>query len=242
MATKKTPAAKPPTKAATNKQLAPIAKEINVRMDKAMTYTNKAIDHRLAAALKLAEAKKLCEAGDVDFKAWATKHFKQSFDELRRLTNCGTADDPRQAIEDLRTRKANDNRKLRARKKNGSRSPEPAIPQHPAEHADDGLNALPDDERLSVVTHHAEKMGMAVVSKTEAEKPAAEKAPPKPKATLSNAKNMFTLLAASDKMKMLKWAAESVGATIDHGFSGAAKKGNGEDKGVVAGLPAGLLK
>ena len=52
---------------AAHQQLAPIAKEINVRMEKAGQALDKADDHRLAAALRLSEAQALCQKSGIKF-------------------------------------------------------------------------------------------------------------------------------------------------------------------------------
>ena len=54
-------AAKPAKHTAVLRKLAPVAKEINTRLEKASQMTDKAFDHRLAAAIRLGDAKETCE-------------------------------------------------------------------------------------------------------------------------------------------------------------------------------------
>lgn len=82
--------------------LKPIAKEINVRFTKAAKLDRDADDHRLAAALKLAEAKAKCEADKLNFKKWAEENVSQGYETVRKLVVIGAADDPQAALEDMR--------------------------------------------------------------------------------------------------------------------------------------------
>jgi hypothetical protein len=104
------------------------AKEINVRLQKANEIEGKADDHRLAAAIKLAEAEKLCIAAGMKFKDWAEKNITQSWETSRKLLAVGKAPEPTLALQDLRGRNKEANRKLRERqsKDKGSRDTKPA--------------------------------------------------------------------------------------------------------------------
>ena len=58
------------------KKLSPLANEINVRFEKASKLDGQADDHRLAAALRLNEAKQLCAASGIRFREWVEKEVK----------------------------------------------------------------------------------------------------------------------------------------------------------------------
>ena len=113
MATKKTPAAKKPAKKAAAKKPVKVAidvatfeqaaaREINVRLQKAAEIEGKADDHRLAAALKLAEAKAKCDAASINFKKWCEANVEQKFETVRKLAVVGAAKEPAKALADLR--------------------------------------------------------------------------------------------------------------------------------------------
>ena len=56
------------------RKLAPFAKEINTRLEKAAKMEDNAYDHRLAAALQLDKAKKQAEADKIPFKKWCEEN------------------------------------------------------------------------------------------------------------------------------------------------------------------------
>lgn len=76
--------------------LTDLAHEINVRLQKAD-------DHRLSAAIKLAEAKALCAEHGIAFKEWVVENIQfVGYVECTRLAKIGGADDPAKALEDHR--------------------------------------------------------------------------------------------------------------------------------------------
>lgn len=94
------------------KELAPIAKEINVRLGKAEKLESDAHDHRLAAAIKLAEAEEICKRAGVGFKAWAEANVKSgdgnllTYGAVRKLLYIGRADNPEEELERQREAQA----------------------------------------------------------------------------------------------------------------------------------------
>lgn len=104
--------------------LADLAHEINVRLQKAD-------DHRLSAALKLAEAKAECERVGITFKAWVAKEIHLGYVEANKLALIGAQPDPAQALEDHRRRGAERMQKARAARPVVSRDTTPAIAPPP---------------------------------------------------------------------------------------------------------------
>lgn len=117
--TKTSEGAKPP------EELAPLAKEINVRLDKAAKLESDAHDHRLAAATQLAKAKEICTRAGVGFQAWAEANIKEvngqavGFQVIRKLANLGEQDDPKAALDAARAAQAERAKASRDRKKEG---------------------------------------------------------------------------------------------------------------------------
>lgn len=99
------------------KELAPIAKEINVKIELAAKMDSKAGDYRLSAALMLEEARKKCEAAKIHFKKWATENIPYSYENVRKLVAVGAAPEPAKALEDLRLKNAEANKRHRDAKK-----------------------------------------------------------------------------------------------------------------------------
>lgn len=169
--------AKGEAQAETLKTLKPIAKEIVTRLEKAEKEEQLASDHRVAAALRLAEAEKSCKEVGLNFKKWWEENGeKLSYETVRKLVTAGASGDPQKAalaIEDMRAKNAAANRKSRTKKKatNGAGTPIPgkAEPKMtPFKAADLALQALPEEVSLELIKGRAAKLGMAVVSRTEA--------------------------------------------------------------------------
>ena len=80
------------------RELAPVAKEINVRLEKAAQSDGKAFDHRLAAAIQLDAARQMCVERKINFKSWAEENVTQSFETVRKLVAIGASEDPQLAL------------------------------------------------------------------------------------------------------------------------------------------------
>ena len=80
------------------------------------TCFQKSNDYRLTAAIKLAEAKTVCAKAGVPFKSWAEREIRFSYTEATRLAKIGGADNPEQALADLRQKNRIRNKKSRTKK------------------------------------------------------------------------------------------------------------------------------
>lgn len=98
-------------------ELASLANEINKRLTLADRLDAQSSDHRLAAAIRLSEAKALCEQKAMPFRKWAEAHIPHAFVTIRTLAKIGGQPDPKLALENYRTKNAEANRELRLRKK-----------------------------------------------------------------------------------------------------------------------------
>ena len=90
-------------------KLGTMAGEINVRLGKAEGYDGqaetamkKADDHRLAAALRLADARTLADDHRIGWKRWVDKNIDRSYRDVKRLVAIGSAEDPVLALESAR--------------------------------------------------------------------------------------------------------------------------------------------
>ena len=90
--------------AQTIRALVPIAKEINVRLDKASKLQGDADDYRLGAALFLVKARDACDKVKINFKKWAEANISLSYESARKLVAVGAAKDPKAALADWRER------------------------------------------------------------------------------------------------------------------------------------------
>ena len=209
-------------------KLKPVAKEINTRLDKANKMSSDAFDHRLAAAIRLEDARKMCKIAGVIFKKWAEANVIHSYETVRKLTAVGGASDPALALADLRlaTRKAvakhtakknavlaNTNDKTDGGPVHGGTHSAPS--RTPWEIAEDMVASLPEKEQISLVEARASLLGRKVITSSDAEMLRSYKAPGKVSDTLKGMKKAFEMMKASEKMKFLKWAATSVGATVE---------------------------
>lgn len=151
------------------KTLAPIAKEVNVRLEKADRAEKDADDHRLAAALRLADAEKVCAEAGIKFKAWASEHITKSFETVRKLVYVGRSDNPQQALEDMRGRNAEANRELRERQKADrealqieDKTPSKVSPKDPEKLFED-FCALRTGDKMAFVSRVANEVGLKVI-------------------------------------------------------------------------------
>lgn len=210
------------------KTLTPMAQEINVRFNKAESLEGKADDHRLAAAITLANAKAECDKLGINFRKWAEKHVKQSFENVRKLVRVGQAPDPKLALADMRGKNAERMKAARAAeraeppKQIEQRKEEPAAPtganQPTAEDVLEMAHGLGDEDAVKLAKKVAEENGFEVVSKAELEAMRIEKAAPKKGNPLDEAKHAFTCVPVPQRMEFLEWAAGQVGATVSTGF------------------------
>ena len=211
-------------------KLKPVAKEINTRLEKAEKMSSDAFDHRLAAAIRLEDARKMCKKAGVVFKKWVEANVTQSYETVRKLAAVGGAPDPALALADLRLsiRKAvakhTASKKIAALAKPtggdveiGGRSSAPS--RTPWEIAEDMVASLSEKEQLSLVEARASLLGRKVITANDAEALRSAKAPGKVSATFKGMKKAFEAMKASEKMKFLKWAATSVGATVESSLS-----------------------
>ena len=122
-----------------------MAGEINVRLGKAEGYDGqaetamkKADDHRLAAALRLADARTLADDHRIGWKRWVDKNIDRSYRDVKRLVAIGSAEDPVLALESAR--KHGRDAKARSRDRDGGVIGDRA-PAHP-----EGQQTASEDE------------------------------------------------------------------------------------------------
>jgi hypothetical protein len=202
-----------------NKKLDPIAKAINVRLEKAAKLEGDADDHRLAAALETARAAQVCEAAGIKFKDWAADHLTgQSWEKVRKLLYIGKSDEPAKALADLR----DGTKKAQAKHRDKTKAKLQAAPvklieaPKPAEI----VAGLKPEEQVALVKKTAKDLGLAVVSETDAKAlDQFRKTPPAKAAPVSEPSPVgydaiikaVSSLKASEKLKLARWLADVVG-------------------------------
>lgn len=186
------------------RELAPLAQEINVRLEKAARVQTKALDHRLAAAQRMEEARVLCERKKINFKRWAEEHIKLSYNEVKRLARVGASDDPRAALEDMRAKTRTRTARVRAKKE--------ATPSAPSNEPKDTPYTLEQQtreiERLVVEAGDLEQDIVGLKAALEAARDQL------PTLDLEALKEAFEDLDPSDKIELLRHAAEQIGAEL----------------------------
>jgi colicin import membrane protein len=201
------------------KVLAPIAKEINVRLEKALKLDQQGDDHRLAAALQLEEARKKAEEMKINFKAWAEKNVTQKWETVRKLAAIGGAEDPKAALLLTREKNKEANKAARARKKSDTPTKAAqlgnanigkeavstgASSKSAFQQASDAINALSDDVSMELLKNEAASHEMALVPLKEAQRlldSGKEDA-------MGKAKAAFKALPAGDKLKFFDYVEE----------------------------------
>lgn len=136
--------------------LATLAHEINARLTLATRADEKANDHRLAAALHLAAAKKACAEAKIVFIRWAENSIAQNRRTILLLAQVGSASDPAAALAELREKNALNNQRLRERRAiSHTRRAAPTVAPQPALEAPTP-EAWPDDrDEASSQAEHA---------------------------------------------------------------------------------------
>ena len=202
--------------------LVSVAKEINVRLEKANQAEGKADDHRLAAALKLEEARKKCQFAKISFKQWIDNNVTKSFAEVYKLAKVGAASEPKKALADMRSGAAARNRALRKRQ-SMSRDTIAAASENqstatPYERADQLIALLPDKQILTLVGNKVAPLGMRLVSDASAKKlRQLEDSNGRP-ITYAEVQKVFLGLKASDKIMFVKWAGDNIGVEVTGDF------------------------
>jgi hypothetical protein len=238
-------AAKAKETAKVEKELAPLAKDINARFASAMKTMEKADDMRLAAALQLAAAEKLCEAAGIKFRTWAEANItEQTWRNVRLLLPVGRAgaDKGTQMLEDMRKGNADRNKAHRDKKKAEPRSlPSPSADVVRAPKVsefrkiEEQVQLMPDIEQKAIAETALHKLGFEVAPAGRGaafQKMQNELEQIKIGGNLAAAKAAFDGLSAKDKMSLVEYAAKVVGCKIEMPSFG----GTGE----MPELPAGL--
>src|SRR5437764_12201760 len=76
-----------------------LAKEINVRFQKADQYQGKADDHRIAAGILLLQAREVVKANGLVWGAWLLENVKRSRQDVYKVMALAAAPDPQAARE-----------------------------------------------------------------------------------------------------------------------------------------------
>lgn len=209
--------------------LEPIALEINVRLEKAENAEGQAFDHRLAASLNAADAKKRCEKVGIKFKGWCDDNLKQTYDTVRKLATIGAAGSPAKvkiALEDFRARTAKHNRDSRARKAASSSASAPAssnvgvqvpdscgsverVTATPFSKAFDAVRLLPETDRVQLAREVIIPSGMSVVTKD-----VAHRANLAGDDLAENIKLSFDRLGEAQRRAFVDWAARRCDGTV----------------------------
>jgi hypothetical protein len=203
------------------RKLAPLAKEIKIRLSKADAMEGTAFDHRLSAAYQLAEAQKIAKDEKIDFKEWCETVLGRPYNTVRKLVRVGLSNDPAQALEDMRGRNKTDNKTFREREKSKGKaatSREVNGPElTPSARITSGFRAIKEDEGVNIVQAQAERYGLQVVSPDEAQaaRAAHEVAKYGP---VEQIKTLFESASAHEKLIVVNFVVASVGASLTNGF------------------------
>ena len=152
-------------------------KEIVTRLEKAQKYEAQADDHRLAAALKMAEVEgKFAEAKPkgLTFRKWCesqnvvTPDIRgRSWENVRKLLAVGKADNPQQALTDMRegNKAAVAKHRDKSDKPGGSNGGSTGPAETPFQRINDALNSMPEEMAVNAVRSVADSRGLKVVAK-----------------------------------------------------------------------------
>lgn len=213
----------------TYSELKNTAKEINHRMAQADQMDGKADDHRLAAAIKLEEARKLCEKRKVNFKKWCEQNVEKSYETVRRLVAVGGAPNPKLALEDMRAGNKKRNKAMRDRKKAAAKTQALPSPRTtPYSMAETALKAMPDKDQFTFLDSKANKLGFRVVTTDDMKllaeakrgtlKTETKQASVKPGTADAVIAAFKSLATATEKLTVVKALVALVGGKFTHDF------------------------
>ena len=151
-------------------------KEIVTRLEKAQKYEAQADDHRLAAALKMAEVEgKFAEARPkgITFRKWCesqnvvTPDIRgRSWENVRKLLAVGKADNPQQALTDMREGNKAAVAKHRDKgDKPGGGNGSTGSTETPLQRIESALGGMSDEMAANTVKSIADNRGLKVVAK-----------------------------------------------------------------------------
>ena len=215
-------------KAEVMSSLPALAKEINTRILKSDRASTDMINHRVALALRLAEAKDVCTAAGHPFKIWVTENINErDYIECTKLARIGKSDDPVAMIEDMRVKSKERMAKSRNKQVVQRCTTQPETPDVRARVA---LDAMKDEAQVDLITAVASSHGLEMV-------------------TLGNSRNgngvdqiksIFAALAAKDQMMIATWSANEVGLVINDPFEQkkAPKQAKAPAKAKAAPVPS----
>lgn len=174
-------------------ELEPIARDIAGRVKAIAKAEGKADEHRLAAALRLAEAEKIAAATGIDLKRWVQELTPLAWETARKLLAVGKADNPQEALAAMRKGDAERQQESRKRKASGIRGRSRSRTAATGEGEDAGegsgqrvgpfteacelLETMPKRTAEEVIRACAPKLDLAVMSKAEADKAKAAATP-----------------------------------------------------------------
>ena len=152
-------------------------KEIVTRLEKAQKYEAQADDHRLAAALKMAEVEgKFAEARPkgITFRKWCegqnvvTPDVRgRSWENVRKLLAVGKADNPQQALTDMRegNKAAVAKHRDKSGKPGGNEGGSTGSTETPFQRIESALGSMPEEMAANAVKSIADSRGLKVVAK-----------------------------------------------------------------------------
>ena len=196
-------------------------KEIVTRLEKAQKYEAQADDHRLAAALKMAEVEgKFAEAKPkgITFRKWCesqnvvTPDIRgRSWENVRKLLAVGKADNPQQALTDMRegnkaaVAKHRDKSDKPGNNEGGSTGPT----ETPLQRIESALGSMPELMAVNAVKSIADSRGLKVVAKdAPAETPITQDAVAQAQDAVAQAQDAVRRMDANQFDAFIDWLEE----------------------------------
>ena len=223
--------------------LQPYAKEISIRLEKADRMEDDAYDHRLAAALQLAKAREIAKEAGVGFGKWCEDVVGRPYNTVRKLVTVGASEDPALALEDLRGRNKDYNKKARVKAKTSREvSGAPAKAETPSARVISGFKALKDtEEGAKLAKSFAESYGFKAVT-TEEAKAARLAHEAVQHGPYDQIVALFDGAATAVKMQVVNYVVEAVGASLADGFAAPITPSNGAGEGDGLDTPEYLKR
>jgi hypothetical protein len=199
---------------ALERDLKPVAKEINARLDRAEANEKKADDLRLSAATMLANTKAKCDSAGMKFKAWCEANISKSYNTARQLAFIGAQPEPALALADFRASQAKKMKASRAKASASNNSAGRTVAKGNSNASApstqlqllDAVTGLGEEKAVKLAREVAAQSGMAIISQGQAQ--ALREANGNP--SIANIKAGINKLSPVDRRGMLRWLTERV--------------------------------
>jgi hypothetical protein len=185
-----------------------LARDINARMAKVHGYEDRAKDHRLSLALRLAEAKHTCIDHRINFPTWCQSNLNYSYSTIRPLLRIGLAPNPEKELRRYRGMQAANAERYRLRSAPAQlveKIKRAAKTAPSANEIERVLRVAGPRQKAKVINNVIDELDLAIVTKDQVGFKIK---------SLESLRAGFVNLTPEDRITFVQWAADRVGLDV----------------------------